>query len=479
MKTLLNIFAFLSICNLGFTQIKKNNYTPIKTKTNVSKTTVKVDKTPINAKNISYSKNLINNGIPWYDDKNNTINAHGGCIVEDKGKYYFFGEYKTDDINKFIGFSCYSSTNLVNWKFERLVLAPQKQGILGPNRIGERVKVMRCPSTGEYVMYMHCDDLKYNDPYIGYAISKTIAGDYEFKGALLYEDAPINRWDMGTFQDSDGKGYLLIHHGTNYRLSNDYKSAETIVGNHIPESGESPAMFKKNGIYYLLYSNLTSWERNDNYYYTASSVEGPWRKRGIFCPQGSLTYNSQCSFVFPLVRNNDTIPMYMGDRWSFPRQASAATYVWLPLQTEGTKLSIPEYMESWNPLSENITTTKTQINKIETGKNHFNSNKKGDFKVFPFSGSSISLFGETSPHGGYALITISDKKGKNLFSTQIDFYSKIPSSGIRFKSPQFRSGSYIMKIEVIGDHGVWYKKNGDKFGSDDNFVNVSTISVKK
>lgn len=53
----------------------------------------------------------------------------------------------------------------------------------------------------------------------------------------------------------------------------------------------------KDGIYYLLTSHTTSWERNDNYYYTAPSPEGPWENQGMFCPEGTLTYNSQCTFV--------------------------------------------------------------------------------------------------------------------------------------------------------------------------------------
>lgn len=28
------------------------------------------------------------NGIPWYDDKGNIVNAHGACIVEENGRYY-------------------------------------------------------------------------------------------------------------------------------------------------------------------------------------------------------------------------------------------------------------------------------------------------------------------------------------------------------------------------------------------------------
>lgn len=66
-----------------------------------------------------------------------------------------FGEYESDESNAFPGFGCYSSTDLVNWRFERIVLPVQKDGILGPDRVGERVKVMKCPKTGEYVMLMH------------------------------------------------------------------------------------------------------------------------------------------------------------------------------------------------------------------------------------------------------------------------------------------------------------------------------------
>lgn len=152
---------------------------------------------------------------------------------------------------------------------------------------------------------------------------------------------------MGTFQDTDGKGYLLIHHGPVYRLSDDYRSIEAEVA-HIKGMGESPAMFKKNGVYFMLTSNLTSWEKNDNFYFTAPQIEGPWTKQGLFCPEGKLTYNSQSTFVFPLKCGNDTIPMFMGDRWSYPHQASAATYVWMPLQVDGTKISIPEYWQAWD-----------------------------------------------------------------------------------------------------------------------------------
>jgi len=38
----------------------------------------------------------------------------------------------------------------------------------------------------------------------------------------------------------------------------------------------------------------------------------------------------------------------MGDRWSFPKQNSAATYIWQPLQIDGPEISIPAFNEAWS-----------------------------------------------------------------------------------------------------------------------------------
>ncbi|SEN28184.1 Glycosyl hydrolases family 43 [bacterium A37T11] len=418
------------------------------------------------------------NGIPWFDDQDRIVNAHGACMVKDGDRYYLFGEYKTDSVNQFNGFSCYSSTDLVNWKFERLVLPVQKEGLLGPGRIGERVKVMKCPETGEYVMFMHTDNKGYVDPHIGYATSKTIAGEYEFKGPLLYNGQPIARWDMGTFQDMDGSGYLLTHGGDIYRLNNTYHAAVEKIANDILGASESPAMFKKNGIYYYLFSHLTSWERNDNFYYTATNIKGPWLYQGIFAPAGSLTHNSQTTFVFPLVRDNDTIPLYMGDRWSFPHQASAATYVWLPMKTEGTKLSIPTVGNGWDVKSYGQLNLDSFKMLVKGFKKPFVSHKKGQRMTCSFTGSGVGIVGDYGPHGGYGRVQILDKRGKIYGSTWIDFYSKVPGKGIRYLSPKLPNATYSLTVEVTGEKPVWSNKAKTIFyGSDDCFVTVDSVLV--
>lgn len=433
----------------------------------------------------SDSGKVVYNGIPWFDEQGNIVNAHGACIVEDGGRYYLFGEYKSDKSNAFPGFSCYSSDDLVNWKFERVVLPVQPDGILGPDRVGERVKVMKCPSTGEYVMYMHADDLGYKDPYIGYATCKTINGEYKLQGPLLYDGKPVKRWDMGTFQDTDGKGYLLIHHGPIYRLSEDYRSIEAEVA-HVKGAGESPAMFKKNGMYYMLFSNLTSWEKNDNFYFTAPAIEGPWTKQGIFCPEGTLTYNSQSTFVFPLKKGNDTIPMFMGDRWSFPHQASAATYVWMPLQVEGTRITIPEYWQCWDinrvkPVDvlrngKMIPTKKMMPDaawKEENGR--LLSNMKGSVLAVPFQGTHAAVTGESDCHSGYARVSVLNAKKDTIYSSLVDFYSKYPEKAIRIMTPKLLKGDYTLLIEVTGIKPVWTDKSKTIYGSDNTFVTIDKI----
>lgn len=431
---------------------------------------------------------IIRNGIPWFDNQGKIVNAHGACIVRDGGKYYLFGEYKSDTSNAFPGFSCYSSTDLVNWKFERIALPMQKDGLMGPNRVGERVKVMKCPDTGEYVMYMHSDDLRYKDPHIAYATSPTINGEYTFRGALLYQGKPIRRWDMGTYQDTDGTGYVLIHHGTIYKLSKDYKSAEEILP-HINGMGESPAMFKKDGLYYLLSSNLTSWEKNDNFYHTAKSIAGPWTKQGLFCPAGTLTYNSQTTFVFPLIEGKDTIPMFMGDRWSYPHQASAATYVWMPMQTDSAKLSIPQYWQSWDintvkPVDPLAGWTVTPAVKLTPKANWTNedgtlkSTLKGSKASVSFNGKRIAFTGRTNTHSGYAEINIYNAKRKKVYTSLLDFYSKSPDDALRFISPTLPKGKYTLEVVNTADYPVWTDKSKKRFGSDNSYITLKGFYVE-
>lgn len=421
-------------------------------------------------------------GIPWYDRYGHTVSAHGGGILKDKGKYYLFGEYKSDSSNVFNGFSCYSSADLSHWTFECIALPVQPTGALGPNRVGERPKVMRCPATGEYVMLMHVDSVNYKDQYVGYATSSTVNGQYHFRGPLLFDGKPIRKWDIGVFQDKDGRGYLITHSGNLYRLSNDFHSVEEQIVKDMTPHCEAPVLFRKNGFYFWLGSELTSWERNDNYYFTATSLRGPWTAHGHFAPKGSLTWNSQSTFVLPIEGPTDTTLIFMGDRWAFPRQHTAATYLWLPLQIKADTLLLPRYLQCWQPDLQSGRWHETSLPgrtpattpaltgqwKTETapdGQIQYASAQKGDQLTLPFRGTRIGFYGKASPQGGYARICITNRKGEVLLRTGIDCYCNYPDYSLRFLSPVLPGGNYLMTVTVEGAHGVWRNKRGDLFGS--------------
>jgi hypothetical protein len=453
---------------------------------------------PVLAGVASPSYDAIYSGSPWYDGQGDSINAHGGQIIHDNGRYYWVGERRKDNDNSFGGFNLYSSTDLMNWRFERLILPVQPSGLLGPNRIGERPKIMKSPSTGEYVMFMHTDNISYTDPNIGYATSTTINGNYTFRGALLYNGSAIKKWDMGVFQDTDGSGYLLIHGGSIYKLASDYRSAASNVVSNFARGVESPAVFKVGGTYFWLGSGSTSWERNDNVYYTASALRGPWTSRGKFAPSGTLTWNSQTTSVFPIRGSGGTTYMFMGDRWAYPLN-SRATYVWQPLTVSGTSISMSTYQEAWkvNTSTGTWSTVSTSGTVVDNtvygaGDNQFNysgswthtsgagyngtesrSKTAGSMVSIRFTGTQIRLYGTTNNNQGFATIALLDNNNATVATATLDFYSKYRESNeLKYISPLLTAGTYTLKLTVSGSHGTWTDKAGNVYGSTDNYVAI-------
>lgn len=444
------------------------------------------------------NKSIIS-GIPWYTENRDNVSAHGANIIKEGDKFYIFGEYKNDENNQFEGFSCYSSMDLRNWEFEGIAMLPNESGRLsGSESIGERPKVMKCPSTGEFILYMHADSDSYQNPAVEYAVAHNITGPYEYKGPLMFGDKPINLWDMGTFQDDDGTGYIILHHGNIYKLSDDYKSivSQVLKGDKTLKT-ESPAVFKRNDLYYWVGSGLTGWERNDNTYYTAKSLSGPWTEGGIVAPEGTLTWNSQSTYVLPIVGSETTTYMYMGDRWSFPKQRSTATYVWQPLVFNGDEISMPEFHESWSidvktgkwkdvPLHpENEISYEDDSVKYEglwkevEGANITSkrANTKNSSVSISFKGSRIALRGVASIDCGYGHIVIKDINGKVMHDTWVDMYSNKTVEGLQYMSPLLPEGEYVLTFSPTQSHWYWQTKSGKLWGSKGTFISFGKAWV--
>jgi len=436
-------------------------------------------------------------GVPWFDQHKNVVSAHGANILREKNTFYLFGEAHTDTSNAFAGFNTYSSKDLSNWKFEGQALKAQQTGKLGPNRVGERVKVMKNPKSGLYCMYMHVDTLGYKDQFVGYAVATKVTGPYVFKGPLLFEGKPVRKWDMGIFQDKDGTGYILLHGGDIYKLSDDYQSITAHVNKAFTLGFESPTMFRKDNTYYFIGSNLTSWEKNDNYYYTSASLEGPWVSRGLIAPRETLTWNSQITSVLTVEGSKDTAYIFMGDRWSYPKQHSSATYVWQPLNVEGNAVSMPQYLDSWkidvalgtvnkNSDSFNIVENADQSIKYtgewQETKSEFGtirrSAKKGDSFSLKFKGTRIGMYAVVLPDNGYALLLLKNKNGKEIARNTVDLYAKTPQSTMVYRSPLLTAGEYTLKVEVTGERPNWSDKRKSNYGSTANNISLDKFVIE-
>lgn len=305
---------------------------------------------------IAYSQTIVS-GIAWNDQNGKNVQGHGGNILQVGSIFYWFGENKLNQSasnDPFQSIRCYSSTDLVHWKFVSDALTRRESGDLGPNRIVERPKVLFNAPTRQYVMYMHIDNEHYSAGRVGVATSAMVSGPYKYLGS--FHPLGLQSWDMNLFQDDDGEAYLLTHAGDHRlhidQLSWDYVSVIKSVAALTPDY-EAPAMLKVAGCYYIFGSELTGWSANDNKYAMATNVAGPWSKWSLFCPEGSETFDSQTACTLSIRGSRETAIVFLGDRWN-ASDLGASTYVWLPinvLRTNiwlGTNVWLSGYTNGWS-----------------------------------------------------------------------------------------------------------------------------------
>ncbi|KAH8904519.1 glycoside hydrolase family 43 protein [Coniochaeta sp. PMI_546] len=283
-------------------------------------------------------------GGTWTASNGEHLNAHGAGVLRVNGTYYLIGEDKSQG-SAFINVNCYSSTDLVRWKYEGALLSRTGSGDLGPNRIIERPKVIYNDQTKKYVLWMHVDSSNYGDAKVGVATGDTVCGKYSY--IKSFRPLGFQSRDMGLFKDDDGSGYLLTEDRENgvriNKLTADYTD---VAGSTYlwKDRIEAPALVKLQGRYYMFGSHLTGWDANDNVYSTSTSLTSGWSAWQTFADAKSNTYNSQTTYVLDYGGGN---VMYMGDRW-VSKNLQASTYVWLPLSVSGTKVTMKNFV-SWVP----------------------------------------------------------------------------------------------------------------------------------
>jgi Glycosyl hydrolases family 43 len=318
---------------------------------------------------------VVRPGEVWLDDRGKEIEAHGGGILYLKHTFYLFGEDRSqsnDPTKRYV--ACYSSTDLVHWKFRNQVLAISNPENLGSSAILERPKVFYNHKTKTFVMYTHLDGAGYKLARVAVAVSKTVDGDYRY--VRSFRPLGQESRDIGQFIDDDGAAYLIFESRPTHgffiaKLSSDYMNVEKQMS-FVSAPLEGGAIVHYQGMYYVVGSHLTGWRPNPNVYATAPSLSGPWTTFKDIAPPQLNTYDSQSSMLLKVSGSKATTVIYMGDRWK-PKELSDSRYIWMPVEIGSGKFSLPDPA----PWSINVKTGVATVLPPETS-NPSVTSSKGD-----------------------------------------------------------------------------------------------------
>jgi len=342
-------------------------------------------------------------GEIWPDNKGIHINAHGAGILNVNDTYYWYGEHKTEGKagNKaMVGVHCYSSKDLYNWNDEGIALAvsqdPKSEIVQGC--VIERPKVIFNQKTKKFVMWFHLElkDMGYKAAKTGLALSDSPTGPFQYiksvnpnagqwplnfseaqrkmrfpenlkswsdewkkavaDGLFIHRDFEKGQMarDMTLFVDDDGKAYHIHASEENLtlhisELNADYTDfTQNYVAVMPAGHNEAPAIFKREGKYYLISSGCTGWAPNAARSFVADHIFGPWTDLGNPCRGTEMevktTFDSQSTFIL----ENPKIPgqyIFMADRWR-PDNAIDGRYIWLPIVFEQGKPVI-KWSDEW------------------------------------------------------------------------------------------------------------------------------------
>lgn len=200
-------------------------------------------------------------------------------------------------------------------------------------------------------MWAHVESADYSKACTGVAISDSPTGEFTYLGSFRPNGA-MSR-DQTVFVDDDGRAYHFYsseNNATLYisELTDDYqRPSGRYTRNFVKESREAPAVFKRNGKYYMLSSGCTGWDPNQAELAVADSIMGEWKTIGNPCTgtDADKTFYAQSTYVQKVMGKKD---MYiaMFDRWN-KKDLENSRYVWLPFSFEGDKITIP-WRDKWN-----------------------------------------------------------------------------------------------------------------------------------
>jgi hypothetical protein len=246
----------------------------------------------------------ITNNKFWNDTSGNPIYSQGGGVFKFGDTYYWYGVHylgaesyranptqQYDNQVTFQSIPVYSSTDLVNWKFEnRVATRSTSLGRLGGNMgnagwIG-RLGVSYNENTGKYVLLVQMWHPTH-DHGVLFLQGDSPTSNFTFGNfqVQVTNSPTTGTGDQTVFTDDDGQDYLIFSNRegrsrgfvSKIRAS-DSLHAEPGVQIRSGAGREGNAMFKLDGRYYHAASDLHGWNTSVNYVNesTGSSIQGSY-----------------------------------------------------------------------------------------------------------------------------------------------------------------------------------------------------------
>lgn len=269
----------------------------------------------------------ITNGLLWYDQNGNSVQAHAAGFVQIYDTWYMIGEDRSNSWNPDV--NMYKSKDLVHWDFVKKIIENKvSHPELGVSRMIERPKLMYCPNTGKFVVWCHWESSNYGASEAGVFVADTVDGEYTFVSGE--RPLGVKSRDCNVFIDDDNTAYFIStieenQHLGLFKLSDDYLRAEEYTVLFNGKKREAPAIVKVDGIYYMLSSACSGWEPNQCKLATTENLTEGWS--GLTNIGNGIAYDTQAANILTVTGTKGTSYLYVGDRWKDPELPESKTII--------------------------------------------------------------------------------------------------------------------------------------------------------
>lgn len=459
--------------------------------------------------NLKAQTHNIKNDAFWNTKDGQPINSQGGGIfkfadpITGVQKYYWYGvHYQEADTYRnapfvtlpnatFQSATCYSSTDLVNWTFERDVLTKAETNKSRKTWVG-RLGVAYIKELNKYAMFVQ------HGSQVLITVSDSPTGQFTWHQKINMEPmiGTTNTGDQTVFTDEDtGKSYLVYSYGQG--RNKIYVSEIGVKDGKVNlldctqifkgESREGNCMFKYNNKYYMFASNIYGWDASFAYYLVANDIRGPYLPTNEMLVMNGVSddfaHVTQTGFFVNVKGSKQETVVYCGDRWANFAGNGLGYNQWFPISFDG-KTPYFNSLHSWNLDAQTGLWEVANDNdfvkngSFEADRRHIPSPVKPvqlpltGWTTEIILGNKISLDNTTSPVLNY-FNTENDRKSvigeKSLnISDKVNFKRKISQTITSSPYVKVEDGLYTLTAKIKNSNGfgnleMYAISNGNQF----------------